>query len=422
MSIKWLYNLRILICVIFCCIILSVLGYAIPVTSEMMEHMNYSSKYLLTEGDYHSINIVYETKLDNFTDSLILCTAAYGGKETLLQKVFGNYRYYTERDTLTEQAYSVYVDEAEDKSIISYVRYWHGYVPFIKIALHFFEYLQIRKLNLVLQILLFIIIILLLIKRKLTNYIVPYIVYWLMLNPVALGLSLQFSPVYYVTSGATIGLLLRPQYRKPMNLVLYFAVIGIVTNWLDLLTYPIVTLGIPLAVYMLLHTEKKFKDRLTQCLIASIAWGMGWGGMWSLKWILSSLVLHQNVFKEAMQQAQFRASTSFNGVTWKRSDILLVNLRQLNKPFIIITFMLSLLYSGISWWKRRTYIIKGNFETVILLIIISLMPIAWYMILSNHSFIHNFFTYRSLGVTVFCWSCLLIPDSVNFSFPIKRKK
>ena len=28
------------------------------------------------------------------------------------------------------------------------------------------------------------------------------------------------------------------------------------------------------------------------------------------------------------------------------------------------------------------------------------------MILSNHSFIHHFFTYRSLGI--FCWNCLLI--------------
>ncbi len=32
---------------------------------------------------------------------------------------------------------------------------------------------------------------------------------------------------------------------------------------------------------------------------------------------------------------------------------------------------------------------------------ISIYPILWYIVLANHSYMHFWFTYRSLGVTVF---------------------
>jgi hypothetical protein len=36
----------------------------------------------------------------------------------------------------------------------------------------------------------------------------------------------------------------------------------------------------------------------------------------------------------------------------------------------------------------------------LIFVVIALYPFVWYFVLKNHSYIHNFFTYRNLSITV----------------------
>ena len=44
---------------------------------------------------------------------------------------------------------------------------------------------------------------------------------------------------------------------------------------------------------------------------------------------------------------------------------------------------------------------RKNVIDILPILVISIYPILWYIVLANHSYMHFWFTYRSLGVTVF---------------------
>ena len=66
-----------------------------------------------------------------------------------------------------------------------------------------------------------------------------------------------------------------------------------------------------------------------------------------------------------------------------------------------IVFIAALLYFG--YWLYKNYKrldFHGNAFTDAVLFC-GLLPFIWYGLIQNHSYIHDFFTYRALGITVF---------------------
>lgn len=59
-------------------------------------------------------------------------------------------------------------------------------------------------------------------------------------------------------------------------------------------------------------------------------------------------------------------------------------------------------------------VIKNKYNCIdIPILMISVLPVFWIMILKNHSTIHHFFTYRNLVITLVC-ILIIIFESVNF--------
>src|SRR5699024_5922954 len=78
-------------------------------------------------------------------------------------------------------------------------------------------------------------------------------------------MSLQFSSMFYIMFISMIVLLLYHEKIEENNLELYiFFVIGSITSFLDLLTVPLISLGIPLTTYMLLIQNKENKKSTIQ--------------------------------------------------------------------------------------------------------------------------------------------------------------
>lgn len=92
------------------------------------------------------------------------------------------------------------------------------------------------------------------------------------------------------------------------NIGINFLVIGSVTAFMDLLTEPLVTLGIPLAVYFLL-TEKKnkmIKENIITFIKLCVCWAIGYGSTWATKWIITSIICNRSMIQNAIIQAKYR--------------------------------------------------------------------------------------------------------------------
>lgn len=193
----------------------------------------------------------------------------------------------------------------------------------------------------------------------------------------------------------------------------FFICVGIVTNWLDLLTYPLLTLGMPLALLIVIARKNRKGAGVGFVLILSIAWGAGYGGMWLLKWLMASVVLNRDVCSEAVHQILFRSSSEFGELHFTRADVIRKNLEVMLKMPYILLLLAVFIGAGIRLFLIARHSREGHqgWRTIVRdgapYLLIALMPFAWYYVLPNHSWIHFWFTYRNLAITVFALFCLL---------------
>ncbi len=147
---KIAYKIIIILGSVFFCILLSILGYAFPVTKTIQKHALESGDQLMKEGNYPDVMSLKNTRLDNYTDALMINIASFTNSSSLSERVFANYRYDISDKGPIESLY--YSRLGKEAIVSSYSRYWHGYIPFLKFMLFFTNYNGIRQINSILQI------------------------------------------------------------------------------------------------------------------------------------------------------------------------------------------------------------------------------------------------------------------------------
>ncbi len=141
-----------------------------------------------------------------------------------------------------------------------------------------------------------------------------------------------------------------------------------VTNFLDLLTFPMITLGMPLIVLFLLNLKYDSNYLLKRNIIAlfvnSCTWFIGYAFTWIAKWILASIILHRNVIQESILQIFFRTRGD-EQYPVDRSIMFLILYIFFKKPVKTLTATIPFLA-------------------------VMVYPVIWMLVLSNHSQIHVF--------------------------------
>lgn len=386
------------------CILLNIGAYGIP-AKAVADHLAESSEVMKREGTYPQVLGKKNGTLDNWTDSLILLTAGYDGEEGVLERVFANY--HREIEGMDPREGFVHLQKyPEEGGRVGYARYWHGYVPFVKVLLLVTDYAGIRTINQIVQIALVLVFLLLLVKKKLKQYCIPYLVSWFMMMPLTLQMSLQNSDVFYVMMGSMICLLVMEKHiRYKIGYCGFFAVVGVVINWVDFLTYPVLTLMFPLTLTFLLNPAKNWKEGVQRVVLCAMSWGMGYGIMWALKWGMSTVILQRDVFKEALGSAQFRLSSGYGEHTWSRWDTIKRNFYFLKVPVYWLCVIASILVSLVNGRKALFSKIHIYSYNVIPCLLIMFMPFVWYCVMNNHSYIHAVFTHRAIAGTIFAGLC-----------------
>ena len=382
--------------------ILIIMVYLLP-ASRIENNLAKSIKIFKTEKTYERDIYKYSsTTLDNYTDALMLSNASYAGNKSIIDKSINVYRYSNDKDPY--KSFILQIADKKHKGIGSYSRYWHGYLIVLKPLLVFFSYNDLRYINIIVGTLLITAIIYLMQKKKLDEYIPLFVLSILLINPSTIFKSLQYSTVFYIFNLAILFLLLFNNKMKKKYFY-YFLGIGILTSYFDFLTYPLVTLGMPMVFLMILNEDLNIKERLKTIVSNSIYWMIGYAGMWIGKFALGTAIFGTSILKNGVDQIKARTSFTARNENINIINILRRNMDKYINKFTVIILIIILLYILYKVISKKVKINKVSVLEIIPFLIICLMPITWYVVLSNHSYIHHFFTYRTLVITIFSFLC-----------------
>lgn len=373
--------------------ILLCLVHLLPVDRMMKNVQIFTDRGELISG-YQS------TQIDSYTDSIMLNEAICPVDAPLIEKVIYNYQVNYYRQYFQQENLRRYLDGEEGYGYQGYVHYWGGHQVFLKLLLLVFDYGDILAINMILHSLLVLLIIMGLYRNGKKYMILPFLAAIISMMPIAISLCLQYASIFYIMLVGTAVIVWKYDRIRLDRMYLLFLVLGMVTSYVDFLTYPLVTLGVPLVVLMVYSNREKLRTRLFYLIQISAVWCVGYGGMWAGKWILGSILMPgSNTINEALRAIAYRGSNSSSQGMVTAMDAWIKNL------FIYLKWPVFLLFLGICCYLLVKIISNRNLHIKKLAdsipyIILCVYPYAWYVVATNHSYEHTF-TYRILVITAF---------------------
>ncbi len=344
-------------------------------------------------------------KMDDYTDTVILGTALDKYSEQgvgVLQRAVLNGRYF---DVDGGPVRNLKDAIAEDKEANEeYTRYWMGTCSFVTPLLLFFTLQEIRYFNILFVTILVFFVFHLLVKKLDIRYAFAYMISIMLMGLTIIPASLQYLPVFLITLISTsLILVLNDNTKFRKNIGYYFFITGIITAYFDLLTYPLITVGIPAIVWLLLEGKEKKNTDSKNTLFSIIgffeSWGLGYGLSYFAKWVLASIILRKNVISVAWNQFLFRAD-AYGSLNVSKLEILSCNFHIYFNNLVLILLAIYSIAIILFIIKRRKI---NNKNLIVPLLIIAISPYVWYLILSNHSYIHSFMTFRIQAITLFAY-------------------
>lgn len=395
--------------------------FALPGDS-VLANVRESIPRLEDEGAYPRPFIDHAAfQLDNVTDCLMLDTALGEQSANPFVASMAMYRGVLAPGVTSGDPVQLLKDSSTGTRSYpeAYARYWHGYQVVLRPAMALFTYQEVRYLNMLLLGLLSAGLIALVWARVNPGTAVALIAALLFGGFAVVPMSLQFSGVTYIALLGSLAIVLLPDMaitrRGDLEL---FLTLGALTAFVDLLTAPLLTLGIPLGVALAVRAARLPQAGVRDDTLFSArtvaAWSVGYVGAWASKWVIGSVVLGREVFDGAAGQAML-----WSGATTQDSGVL----EALKVNFMNMVPLVSF-DPAVSGLAR--YVLVGPFgwmvlaaltATTLLLVcfrssrrqmarasvtlLLVPIPYAWLALLSTHSKLHFAFTYRAQAIAVF---------------------
>lgn len=381
------------------------LVYLLP-TAGIQDHVRQSLNLLLEEGESPVLLEGFKgSTLDNYTDALMLANACYESENSFYKAAMLVERKSNNEGQPLESLAGYLLEDTGEIRV--YSRYWHGYLVFLKPLLMILNYEQIRVINSLIFLMTFLTAVIGFCRQKMWRGLVAFLLAFISLFPVAIPCSLQFSATFYIGTGACIYILWkynRLNYHK--SFFQFFLVTGILTSFMDYLTYPLFTFGMPLVILVVLERSSGW-GKFMRVVEAGFYWGFGYLGMWLGKWSLGSILTGSNLFRDAMGAVVTRLSHEAYGekistmVTILRNGYIFFNIIGI----CIMLFLVCWVVFAVRKFKK--YIAESSAS---ILIVIAFLPIGWYIVATNHSYVHYWFTFRNFAISVFALG--MIPESL----------
>lgn len=404
----------------------------IPVDS-IQTNMEASADFLCEKPVFFQLDDSHSgSVIDRYADSILLnILYCYDSSHPLESVMRSSYYYTAEQNENENLSDAVYGNLSANKE---YSRYWHGSIVILRPLLTFLTLPQIYVLLGCVMLLLFAALLFSVWKKLGAAPVLPLLFGSILMSFWYIPFSLEYTWTIPVMMISTIVLLWgyehyeKKQKATPFLLVL-FLVTGSMTAYLDFLTTETLTLLVPLAFYLALSHKnapvEKLRDGIKRLLSPGIAWVSGYLSCWLCKWMLATLILKENAFAAALNQAGERVYGEVD-----ITGILKYPLTLMRNLGCIFPFHYAGLYAfipilavvlGIAGFfylfhKKNTLALSGIY------FLLMLVPYVRFLVLANHAYLHCFFTYRAQFASVICLGFILIYGTDAAFFKKKRRK
>lgn len=382
-------------------------AYALP-GAPVRAHVYTSAQLVAQEGLYPEYFGIKLFQMDNYTDTIMLFEAATADETDPLTAMMTNTAYNVDNfETLADdlQAYLT-GDDTVTLTPFSYARYWHGYLIWVRPLLCVTGYSGVRVVQ---YIALFVL--LAAVLSRLRRRCGLRAAVWFALSQLAVTVfwvphQIQYFTCFAIAYAGCVWVLGKP--RRSDTLCLALLVLGAVTAFCDLLVTPVITLGLPLACW-LLEPQQRLRAGKAQCALAAggcLCWGVGYSLCWASKWVLAGLVTGQNVIADALHQAGVRtAADTWHGMELTWGNILRFIYSTLQAHGLLLPLLAVLLLAALLFaFSVRSRAALGR---AMPLLLAALLPLLWFAALRTHSIQHGWFTWRALGLTLFAGMAFL---------------
>ncbi|MBR1550305.1 MAG: hypothetical protein IJ634_06670 [Bacteroidales bacterium] len=326
-----------------------------------------------------------QTRMDNFTDAIILNQAYVMRIEGFGAGLLSVPRWWG--PMLPFEVLRAGVD-GQEMEICHYARYWHGSTFLTRYLLTLYDYISIRRLLYIVTSLLMLWCGVVLWRRGGWPLAVPVLFSLLVCYAFVMQFSMQFAMVLVLALAGMIAVGRAKPKEKAASLMPFF-VVGSLTCYFDLLTAPALTLGMMLVVQAALSQEERPLKGWLRSLYGALLWAAGYLGTWFTKWVIATLFTSENVIADGWKNTLHRSGIQ----DFSRWDAVMANLDLLPWEYVLLAVLIVVALMVVRFhakgWRRAVQLLP-----------IALLPWVWYFFAADHSYWHNWFTFRAQAVSV----------------------
>lgn len=392
--------------------LLLILVHCLP-EERIREHIEYGSEFIIEEGNYPYMGIESGGHiLDNYTDALLL-----------------NFNYVADS---TRPVYSAFVAQAYQKQGVEGVNLldellnddnwrtsvvgdrssnWLGMNIILRPLLFLFGFVQCRIiLNIVSYLVLIITIIM--IAKKAGGYLATgFGLTMIAFNYYSLSISFSLGVFCVLLACAVICYVLSREISE-INLLHVMFVTGIATAYVDWLSIPLITWGLPILVVLeVVYKQKqdtRFAEYFNAVFQSSVGWCLGYAGMIISKCMVAMAVQGSTALAFFLNRVSTDTAShsagAFGGAVRKLYNCFFpFNVRQGDNSFFI-AIMLSVILLTIA----VLCISKKRAPFSLMVIIVSLAPMVYYVYVRGHVH-HTGIEFRTLMISFFAVWIMLKP-------------
>lgn len=311
-----------------------------------------------------------------------------------------------------------------------YTRYWHGSAAPVRLLHLITDVAGVRIIGFILILALALLTLAMLLKRRRFAEAAALTLALLAVRIWDLSLSMEYQSAF-ILCFALCPLYITLEKRGNAALYLLSVAGGVLTAFFDFLTAETLVILIPLILVLAARSREGrlggFKEALRLVLMCLLCWLLAYAGAFIVKWALASLATGRNEFALALSSALPRTVGSVLGEGPEGAAIIpaavLANLstlfggtERMQLARVAIGLAVTAAVLGTVYYLFRREGEKSGGAAIILLT--GAAVFLRFMILSNHSYLHEFFTYRALAAPI---TALLTVMLMNMSAPLRRR-
>lgn len=346
---------------------------------------------------------------DNYADSIWVNIAWFMGRGNPIKNSVDTWYYDGENAGENIGLYKAVTEEITNPNT-DYTRYWHGTAGVIRILHLVTDVTGVKNLGFFIILALAAVIMILLIRDEKDFVAVAFFLSICMIKIWNVRLSMEYQPAFILAFLMCI--LYLCMERKGNDKLIFLAIAGGEgIAFFDFLTTETLVILLPLILVITVRALDGrigiWKENLKFLTTQGIAWLVSYGVTIIMKWVLASVVSGENKFLTALHMAKERVNGKVPVKEGTNSILQILNAPAANLSvlfggtrriesfsltlgiiLIILFFVIFIVGMCNAKKEKRTAIgILFGLGSVILL---------RYMVLSNHSYLHAFFTYRGL--------------------------